>query len=921
MLLDRLAERAALGRLLEAARSGQSGALVVRGEPGVGKTALLENAIESAAGLSVARVAGVESEMELAFAALQHLCAPMLDRMERLPGPQRDALGAAFGLRTGNAPDRFLVGLAALSLLSEVSGDRPLLRVIDDAHWLDRASAQALGFVARRLLAESVVLVVATREPGGEFAGLPELRVEGLGHDAARQLLGSVIAGPMDERVRERIIAETEGNPLALLELPRALTPAELAGGFSVPGTPGLSGRIEDSFRRRLEALPASTQRLLVIAAAEPTGDPVLMWRAAEWLGIGVAAAAAAEAGGLLTIGERVAFRHPLVRSAVYGAASPQERQAVHRALASATDPAADPDRRAWHRALATIESDEEVAFELERSAARAQARGGATAAAAFLERSAALTPGRARRAERALAAAQAKYQAGAFEAALGLLAAAEAGPLDELERARADLLRGQIAFASSRGSEAPPLLLKAARQLEQLDVRLARDTYLEALSAALFAGRLTSGGDLLEVAEAARKAPLPPLPPRATDRLLDGLAVLITEGYRPGVPMLKRAVSAFRGTDVSSEEGLRWLWHACHAAGLVWDYQNLDMLSACLVKLARDAGALQALPVALSTRALVHLFAGEFGEADSLAVQVESITKATRSSIAPYLALALAAWRGRPAEASELIEAAAADVQRRGEGGWLNSVQWLTAVLGNGLGRYEDALAAAQEASEDSPARWFFNWAIVELIEAAARSGVPDRATDALERLSQTARASGTDWALGVDARSRALVSEGESAESLYREAISRLARTRLRVERGRAHLLYGEWLRRERRTRDARDQLRSAYEIFDSCGAGAFLGRARAELRAAGGHPSKRAVETDESLTSQEELIARLASGGGSNAEIAAQLCISPATVAYHLGKVYAKLGISSRNKLARALPEQPDAARRSAATGRAG
>jgi DNA-binding CsgD family transcriptional regulator len=911
MLLDRLAERAALGRLLEAARRGQSGALVVRGEPGVGKTALLEDAIESAAGLSIARVAGVESEMELAFAALQHLCAPMLDRVERLPGPQRDALGAAFGLRAGNAPDRFLVGLAALSLLSEVAADKPLLCVIDDAHWLDRASAQALGFVARRLLAESVVLVVATREPGGEFAGLPELRVEGLGNDAARQLLGSVITGPMDERVRERIIAETRGNPLALLELPRALTPAELAGGFSGPDALGLSGRIEDSFRRRLEALPAATQRLLVVAAAEPAGDPVLMWRAAGWLGIGVAAAAAAEADGLLTIGETVAFRHPLVRSAVYRAASRQERHAVHRALAAATDPEADPDRRAWHRALATIESDEEVALELERSAARAQARGGAAAAAAFLERSAALTPGRARRAERALAAAQAKYQAGAFDAALGLLAAAEAGPLDELPRARADLLRGQIAFASSRGSDAPPLLLKAARQLEQLDVRLARDTYLEALTAALFAGRLATGGDLLEVAEAARSAPRPPQPPRATDRLLDGLAVLITEGYPAGVPMLKRAVSAFRGTDVSSEEGLRWLWHACHAAGLVWDYRNWDMLSARQVTLAREVGALQALPIALSTRAGVYLFAGEFGEAASLVAQVEYITKATGSSIAPYWAVALAAWRGRQAETSELIEAAATDVERRGEGGWLSAAQWATAVLCNGLGRYEDALAAAQQASEDKPAGWFINWAIVELIEAAARSGVPDRAADALARLSQTARASGTDWALGIDARSRALVSEGESAETLYREAISRLARTRLRVDLGRAHLLYGEWLRRQRRPRDARDQLRSAYEIFDSSGAGAFAGRARTELRAAGGHPGKRTVETHESLTAQEELIARLAAGGAFNAEIAAQLFISPATVAYHLGKVYAKLGISSRNQLTRALPEQPDAA----------
>ena len=725
MLLDRLPERAALSELLDAARAGRSGVLVVRGEPGIGKTALLEYAIESAAGLRVVRVAGVESEMELAFAALQQLCAPMLDKLAALPDPQRAALGVAFGLSTGAAPDRFLVGLAVLSLLSEAADQEPLLCVIDDAQWLDQASAQALGFVARRLLAEPVALVVASREPGEEFGGLPELLVGGLCEGDARELLSSVIGGPLDERVRDRIIAETRGNPLALLELPRGVTPAELAGGFGLPelpGGPGLPGRIEDNFRRRLEVLPAATRRLMLVAAAKPAGDPALVWRAAERLGIWAEAVAPAADAGLLTIGERVMFRHPLVRSAVYRAASPPERRAAHQALAGATDPRADPDRYAWHRAQATPGPDEEVAAELERSAGRAQARGGLAAAAAFLERSAALTLDPARRAGRALAAAQATYQTGAFDATLRLLAAAEAGPLDELQRARADRLLGQITFASGRGSDTPSLLLKAARQFEPLDPRLARETYLEALSSTLFGGRLS---DALEVARAARAAPSPPQPARPPDLLLDGLALLVTEGYPAGMPVIKQAMSAFRGTDLSTEEGLRWFWLACHTAVLVWDYDSWDMLSARLVTLARDVGAVMALPIAFATRAGVHLFAGELAEVASLVAQATSATQAIGSSVAPDGALILAAFGSREADTLALAEAAK-DAQRCGEGGGLSHAQWLTAVLVQQPGPHQQALATAQQASEGSPAQQFSIWGLVELIEAAARSGRP---------------------------------------------------------------------------------------------------------------------------------------------------------------------------------------------------
>ena len=844
------------------------------------------------------RAVGIESEMELAFAALQQLCAPMLDRLDRLPAPQQEALGVAFGLRAGDAPDRFLVGLAVLSLLAEVAEERPLVCVVDDAQWLDRASAQALVFVARRLLAESVGLVLVARERSEELAGFPGLVVEGLRNGDARALLGSALHVPLDERVRERLVAETRGNPLALLELPRGLTPGELAGGFGLLDAPGLSGRIEGSFRRRLAGLPAETQRLLLVAAAEPAGDPVLVWRAAGRLRIGVQAAA--ETDGLLTIGARVTFRHPLVRSAVYRAASPEERQAVHRALADATDPEADPDRRAWHLAQATPGVDEDVASELERSAGRAEARGGLAAAAAFLERASALTLEPSSRARRALAAAQAKHQAGAFDAALRLVAIAESGPLNELQRAQVDLLRGQLAFALSPGSDAPPLLLKAAKRLEPLDQGLARETYLEALTAVMFASRLSSGASVLEIARAATAAPPLSQPSRGSDLLLDGLALLISDGHDAGTPMLKRAVNAFRSEDISRGEGRRWMWLAAHVAALLWDDEAWDVLSARFVQLARDAGALSVLPLALTTRSGLCLFAGRLAMAASLVDEVAAVNEATGSNLAAYIAPILAAFQGREAEAAQLIDASTRELVRRGEGQGLSFIHWATAVLHNGLGRYEEALAAAQQGAEEPLEVRVPAWGSVELIEAAARSGKPELAVDALDRLSQTTAASGTDWALGIEARSRALLSEGEATNRLYDEAIERLGRTRVRVELARAHLLYGEWLRHERRRLDAREQLRTAHKLFTQFGMEAFAERARVELEATGEHARKRTVETRDDLTPHEAQISRLAADGATNQEIAGRLFISPSTVDYHLRKAFRKLGVKSRHQL---------------------
>jgi DNA-binding CsgD family transcriptional regulator len=902
MLWGRGPQCEALDGLLAEVRAGRSRVLVVRGEPGIGKTALLGYAGETAPDFRVAHAEGAESEMELPFAALTQLCGRMLSRLDRLPGPQRDALGVAFGLSAGGAPDRFLVGLAVLGLLSEAAADQPLLCLIDDAQWLDQASAQALAFVARRLDAESVALIFGSRDLAAEepLVGLPELALHGLADDDARALLASVIPGRLDERVRDRIIAEAGGNPLALLELPHRMTAAELAGGFGLPGAGRLSGRIEDIFQRRLAPLPAKTQRLLLLAAAEPTGDPALLWRAADRLGIGSGAADSAESGGLLIVGARVTFRHPLVRSAIYRSASPRDRREVHRALAEATDPQLDPDRRVWHLAQAAPGPDEDVAAELERSAARAQARGGFAAAAAFLERATALTLEPARGAERALAAARAMAQAGAFDAALRLLAMAEAGPLDEFQRARVDLLSGQIALASSRGSDIPPILLKAAKRLEPLDARLARETYLQALSAAVYAGRFVTGGGLRKAAEAARAAPAVPQPPSAPNLLLDGLALLITEGYAAAAPTLKRALNAFSSEDISTEEELRWLWLACPAAQILWDDQSWDLLSTRHVQLARDAGALGVLAIALAQRTGLHLYQGDFAAAAALIEEATAITEATGSQLPPYAALGLAAFRGQERQAFELIETSSKDTVRRREGRGLNFVQWGIAVLDNGLGRYQDALAAAQQTGEYPLEQVFSTWAAVELIEAASRSGAPGRAAGALERLSDSARASGSDWALGVEACARALLSEGETAERRYREGIDCLARTGVRMPLARAHLLYGEWLRRENRRIDAREQLRAAHEMFAGMGADGFAERAARELRATGERVRKRTADVPAQLTAREVQIARLAGDGLSNAEIAAHLFMSPRTVEYHLHKVFTKLAISSRNQL---------------------
>jgi DNA-binding CsgD family transcriptional regulator len=907
MLLGRSSDCEVLDRLLEGVRGGRSGVLVVRGEAGVGKTALLEYAIESASDLRVVRAVGAESEMELVFASLHQLCAPMLDRIDRLPGPQHDALGIAFGLKAGAVPDRFFVGLAVLSLLSEVAEERPLICVVDDAQWLDRASAQTLGFVARRLLAESVLVLFAVREPGAELSGLPELEVRGLRDADARELLGSVIRGPLDERVRERIVAEARGNPLALLELPRGLSSAQLAGGFGLPGAPSLPGRIEESFQRRLGDLPEETQRLLLVAAAEPVGDPALLWAAAQRLGIAAEALAPAESAGLLEVGARVRFRHPLVRSAVYWSASLPERRAAHQALAEATDRELDPDRRAWHLSAASAGPDEEVASELELSAGRAQARGGLSAAAAFLERSAALTVDPARRTQRALVAAETSYLAGAFDGALKLLTVVESGSMTELQRGRADLLRGRLAAGSRWASDACPLLLNAAKRLEPFDLELAMRTYHDAFYAAITAGRFaTEGGTVVDVAHAVRAVPARsrPDPP---DLLLKGLAALITDGYASGAPVIKRALTGFCNQATFRDEAFLWLPLACKMAHDTWDDQSWLVLSTRLIDEAREAGALTALTYGLIFFGALQLFSSGTLVAGSITEERDAIVAATGSRLPPTATVSVVSWRGEEAELQRLIAAHTDEAVARGDGAWVSAAQLGSAVLYNGLGRYDEALAAAEQGSAYPDELGLANWSMVELVEAASRRGAPERAAGALERLSEMAGACQTDWALGIEARSCALVATDESADRLYREAIDRLGRTRLRAHLARTHLVYGEWLRRERRRQDAREQLRTAYEMLTGMGIEAFAERAERELLATGERVRKRTVETREDLTAQELQVAQMARDGLSNSEIGARLFISPRTVEYHLHKVFTKLNISGRDELDGALPRE--------------
>jgi DNA-binding CsgD family transcriptional regulator len=910
-LRGRRAEATRLEQVVAGVRSGDGQVLIVRGEAGIGKTALLDYLVDRADGCRVVRASGVESEMELPFAGLHQLCLPFLDLTERLPGPQREALEVAFGLRVGGPPDRFLIGAATLSLLSAASDREPLLCVVDDAQWLDQSSAQTLTFVGRRLFADRIGLVFAVREPvtGPEWRGFAELPVPGLADEYAGALLDSVVPGRLDAHVRDRIVAETRGNPLALLELPRGLTAAQLAGGFERPDARPLASQIEQNFARRVRALPEDSQRLLLTAAADSVGDVPLLVRALDLFGVPMSAAAPAEAAGLIDIAARVRFRHPLIRSATYRTADPAQRRAAHQALAEATDPQVDPDRRAWHRAQGADGPDEDVAAELVSSADRARRRGGVAASAAFLQRATELTRDPATRSVRALAAAQASLAAGAFETAIQLLQTAEQGPRNGLRQARVNLLRAQLTFASGHSREAPPLLLEAARRLEPLDLGLARDTYLEALSAAAFAGRFGGETDLLRVAQAAKTVPRVEVP-RKRDLLYDASTALFADGYAAAVAPAREAMTAFstpatvsmdrNGT--SDEDDLPWMWLVSGLAVHLWDEENWEQLSARHLRIARDVGDLNQLPLVIHHRVMLSLFEGELATAAALLAEVRPIYEATGVGLASYGDICLAAWRAAP-DAGSMIAASLEDSEARGEGGAVAFGLFADALLHNGLAQYPAALRSGLDAIVYPIERGPVNWALPEVIEAAARAGRPQAAAEAYDLLREQAEASGTDWVRGVLARATGLRSKGQAAESAYQESAELLCGTRMRMELARTYLVFGEWLRREGRKQDARGKLRSAYKLFAEAGASGFAERAAKELAATGEAVDERRTADGsgrDSLTAQEARIADLAGSGLTNAEIGAQLFLSQHTVEWHLRKVFAKLGITSRRQL---------------------
>lgn len=901
-LFGRGPELAALDKLVDAARHGRGTVVVLRGDAGIGKTALIDHLVGSMTDVRVLRTAGVESDMELAFAGVHQLIAPLLDRIASLPAPQQQALAMAFGESAGRAPDRFLVGLAVLDLVAGAAAETMVVVVVDDAQWLDQVSAQTMGFVARRLLAERVLMVFASREPIAALQGLPELAVTGLAVADARELLDASVLGRIDSRVRDRIVAETAGNPLALLEVLGDLGAAALAGGYLVPDAHPKASTVETRYSARMSALSAEARLLLTMAAAEPIGDPALLARAAADLEIGDEALTELRSTGLVEVDARVRFRHPLVRSVAYATAPVEQRQRVHDALARGIDAAADPDRRAWHRALAASGPDESVAAELLSAAQRAQQRGGLAAAAAFLARAFELTPDPALRGPRALAAAQAKRGAADLDAATELVAAAALSPLNDLDAARRLRLSTQLAFHRRRASRAgPPLsehaatMFEAAVRLAPLDAEEADQAFLEALCGSVYAGREGRPDVLPAIAAEALAHRRNAGGDRSVGLVVEGLAQRVLADAAAAVPALRAAAAAI------TEDG--WRWEAFPLAlevtvHEIWDDEAWERLSAMAVRIATDTAALQILPTALVSRAGAHVMAGDLAAARLLIAEADDIATAIGHDSLRYHTLTLASWSGNEGHVVAMTEAALREGMQRGESRAIALAAYARGVLNNGLGRYDVALAALQSACEYDDLG-IIGWNLSELVECAARVGQDDVAARALARLEARTRAAGGPWAMGITLRCAALIAADDSAEPLYLEAIEHLGRSRTRVHLARAHLLYGEWLRRVGRRNDAREQLRIAYDMLHGFGVDAFADRARRELLLVGDKATKR-NRGGTALTPQETQVAELAATGLTNTEIGAQLFISAHTVEWHLGNVYAKLGIRSRRQL---------------------
>ncbi|MFF0445654.1 AAA family ATPase [Streptomyces sp. NPDC004609] len=892
-LIGRPQETRRLHRLVDDLAAGRGGALLILGEAGIGKTALLESA-PTPPRTTVLRACGREIDRQRDYDGLHQLCAPLLAAVTELSQPRREALEAAF--RPGGDPDPFLVGTAVLGLLSDASAERPVLGVVDDAHWMDRASTRALAFAARRVRDARVAFLVAARQPGDrtELASLPSLLLTGLPEQDARRLLSQRVRAPLDRPVRDRVIAEARGNPLALLELSRT---AGLPDPDTPPGAASAGTPMEASFRRRVAALPADTRRLLLVAAAEPTGNPLYLWRAVRHLGIGVEAAAPAEEAELLSVDLWIRFSHPLVRSIVWYDAAPADRRTAHRALAVAAA-AQEPDRWIWHHSQSLAGPDEATARALERSASLDGVPG---RAAAFLEAAARLTPDAWDRAARTLSAAGTQRDAGAHEAAERLLALACSGPLDERLTAGAETLRARMALDRGRCDTAAGLLRRAAALMSSVDASLAREVRLDELAATACAGRLATGPRPPQTADGPRRSP-PPGPPRPLDLLLDGLTDRARGGVAFAAPALERALRAYLDDRDTRPYGPGEAWALCSAAVDLWDDSAWRRLADRQVRDARRPGALPTvLPAALNRRALVHVHAGEFEAAAALVREAGSLPGHTGRWGVPCVRTVLAAWRGDRSRTAGLASEARRDAVARGEGHLLTAVEYAEAVLFNGLGRPADTVRLWRSVHHLDETG-LHTWGLAELVEAAARSGHPDLARAALEGVLRRTRAGSTDWALGVRLRCRALLSGDSEAGDLHQEAVRRLELSDAILHTARGRLLYGEWLRAGGYRTEARRQLQRANSVLSACGAAAFAARAARELRAAGGHnrPLRTGPADTSCLTPQELRIARLVATGATSREVGTELCLSPRTVDAHLRSVFKKMGISSRRQL---------------------
>lgn len=904
-LVGRHRECEVLDGLVNSVRAGQGQTLAMRGEAGIGKSALLDYVAESASGFRVSRISGVRSEMELAFAGLHRLCTPMLEHLDRIPQPQSDALATAFGFAAGTTRDRFLIAIATMSLLVAAAGEQPLLCLVDQANRLDQASARTLGFVARRLENHPIGLVFVTRDDRDQpaLAGLNELLVPGLDQESADLLLNSILHGPFDPKVRSRVIAEARGNPKAMLELSHGSTGADLSFGFGTSRVIAAPTRLEEDFRQRIGQLSPETRRLLLVAALEPVGDVTLLWRTARTLGIGSEAAVAARGAGLIELGEQVRFCHPLARVAVCRTASPEEFRDAHGGLGQATDGARDPDRKAWHRAHAVTSPHDEIATELEQSVDQARARGGVAAAAAFLERAAELAGDPRRAGQLGLVAAQARHQAGTPAAALGLLAMVEAGPLQSAQRAQVEVVRAQVTYAARRGRQGLQLLINAAQHLTPHDLSEARNTYMDAFVASFYVGRLAGDVGPTKIARIVPSGSCS-TQPDSSDRVLDGCVELYTYGPSKAAQALIEALSAICNDTEPENLLIRGLPLASAAAMNVWDDHAWDVLSERHLQSAHTTGTLGELPPALTCLVLVNVLKGDLTSATVLANETQKVVQIGEFEPSPYGAVVVAAWKGTDTPTDVLAKAELYRLAVGGAGVASTVLHWAEAVTANAQGHYSQALAAAERATDSPGELGVRGWAMAELIEAASRTDMTDLATQTLEELSSLTQATDTDWGRGIEARCRALLSGAADAEAHYREAIERLDRTVIRVESARARLLYGEWLRRHGRRIDARDQLRAAHTFFADMGFSAFAERARRELGATGEVLRRRSEDGPRGLTDQESRIARLASDGLTNPEIGTELFLSPRTVEWHLRKIFTELGVTSRRQLRDAL-----------------